>query len=98
MSDNSHKDAGWLHRQTYPGCVLSGTGIAPLQVIRRQCVDGYKCHTGLVPSVEWMLNRFSSFHSCLTKHLRSNIVSPQGGFVLICDLNHYYNFVASLKQ
>ncbi|KAF9181577.1 F-box protein: endocytic membrane traffic, recycling ReCYcling 1 [Haplosporangium sp. Z 767] len=33
-----------------------------------------------------------------TQHLRSNIVSSQGGFVLICDLNHYYNFVASLKQ
>ncbi|KAF9964101.1 F-box protein: endocytic membrane traffic, recycling ReCYcling 1 [Mortierella alpina] len=36
--------------------------------------------------------------NCLTKHLRSNIVSSQGGFVLICDLNHYYNFIASLKQ
>ncbi|KAF9347657.1 F-box protein: endocytic membrane traffic, recycling ReCYcling 1 [Mortierella sp. AD094] len=36
--------------------------------------------------------------NCLTKHLRSNIVSSQGGFVLICDLNHYYNFVAGLKQ
>ncbi|KAF9923704.1 F-box protein: endocytic membrane traffic, recycling ReCYcling 1 [Linnemannia zychae] len=36
--------------------------------------------------------------NCLTKHLRSNIVSSQGGFVLICDLNHYYNFIAGLKQ
>ncbi|KAG0325464.1 F-box protein: endocytic membrane traffic, recycling ReCYcling 1 [Podila humilis] len=36
--------------------------------------------------------------NCLTKHLRSNIVSSQGGFVLICDLNHYYNFIVGLKQ
>ncbi|KAG0327609.1 F-box protein: endocytic membrane traffic, recycling ReCYcling 1 [Podila horticola] len=36
--------------------------------------------------------------NCLTKHLRSNVVSSQGGFVLICDLNHYYNFVVGLKQ
>ncbi|KAF9902383.1 F-box protein: endocytic membrane traffic, recycling ReCYcling 1 [Lobosporangium transversale] len=36
--------------------------------------------------------------NCLTKHLRSNIVSSQGGFVLICDLNHYYNFIVTLKQ
>ncbi|KAG0222245.1 F-box protein: endocytic membrane traffic, recycling ReCYcling 1 [Actinomortierella wolfii] len=34
----------------------------------------------------------------LTKHLKSNIVSSQGGFVLICDLNHYYNFAVTLKQ
>lgn len=36
--------------------------------------------------------------NCLTKHLRSNVVSSQGGFVLICDLNHYYNFIVGLKQ
>ncbi|KAF9578661.1 F-box protein: endocytic membrane traffic, recycling ReCYcling 1 [Lunasporangiospora selenospora] len=36
--------------------------------------------------------------NCLTKHLRSNVVSSHGGFVLICDLNYYYNFVVSLKQ
>ncbi|KAG0365411.1 F-box protein: endocytic membrane traffic, recycling ReCYcling 1, partial [Mortierella sp. AD032] len=36
--------------------------------------------------------------NCLTKHLRANIVSSQGGFVLICDLNHYYNFIVGLKQ
>ncbi|KAF9373997.1 F-box protein: endocytic membrane traffic, recycling ReCYcling 1, partial [Podila verticillata] len=31
-------------------------------------------------------------------HLRSNVVSSEGGFVLICDLNHYYNFIVGLKQ
>ncbi|KAF9357427.1 F-box protein: endocytic membrane traffic, recycling ReCYcling 1 [Mortierella sp. NVP85] len=36
--------------------------------------------------------------NCLTKHLRSNIVSAQGGFVLICDLNRYYDFIVTLKQ
>lgn len=36
--------------------------------------------------------------NCLTKHLRSNIVSSQGGFVLICDLNRYYDFIVTLKQ
>ncbi|KAF9159295.1 F-box protein: endocytic membrane traffic, recycling ReCYcling 1 [Actinomortierella ambigua] len=34
----------------------------------------------------------------LTKHLKANVVSSQGGFVLICDLNHYHNFAVTLKQ
>ena len=34
----------------------------------------------------------------LTKHLKRQIISLEGGFQIIADLNAYHNFIASLKQ
>jgi recyclin-1 len=36
--------------------------------------------------------------SILQKHMKRQIISLEGGFQMIADLNAYHNFVASLKQ
>lgn len=39
-----------------------------------------------------------SFFSILQKHIKRQIISLQGGFQIIADLNTYHTFIASLKQ
>jgi hypothetical protein len=36
--------------------------------------------------------------SILQRHLKRQIISLQGGFQIIADLNAYHAFIASLKQ
>jgi recyclin-1 len=36
--------------------------------------------------------------SILQRHIKRQIISLEGGFQMIADLNAYYAFVASLKQ
>jgi recyclin-1 len=38
------------------------------------------------------------FPSILQRHIKRQIISLEGGFQMISDLNAYYAFVASLKQ
>lgn len=40
----------------------------------------------------------STLKSILQKHIKRQIISLDGGFQMIADLNAYYAFVASLKQ
>lgn len=36
--------------------------------------------------------------SIIQRHIKRQIISLEGGFQVIADLNAYYNFVSSLKQ
>ena len=37
-------------------------------------------------------------YTVLCKHLKRQIISMTGGFQVICDLNHYFQFIESLRQ
>lgn len=41
---------------------------------------------------------FFPLHSIILKHIKRQIVSVEGGFQLISDLNAYHGFISSLRQ
>ena len=47
------------------------------------------CHSGTPTDLHW--------YSLIQKHLKRQIISLQGGFQVIADLNAYHSFVLSLK-
>ncbi|EPQ25739.1 uncharacterized protein PFL1_06733 [Pseudozyma flocculosa PF-1] len=96
----THQDA----RDYYP---LPGADLDLANPTRacRECVECLRLHCRmLVGSTDkTVLEVFYQevgirLHAIICKHLKRQIISLDGGFKVICDLNAYHAFVASLRQ